>query len=210
MTRFSLSVRGFSSCCRAQSRGDENFGVSRYAPLKLMKESMSGCGRNVKWLLDFCNLVESAAPNLTCACQLSPPCKAQEPAWGAGDEPQDSVSKLTIDSVWMITHLNLLCLFLTILGSPRPEALMLVKLPVSYCCSKSWDNWLTETSREHTQTSGFYPWAAEPIALGWGQQSSWQQGHVTVCHLLYHKPVNKRTDITARTSVLLIDTPAGS
>lgn len=38
MTRFSLLGRGFLNCCRAQSRGDENFSVSRYPTLLLMKE----------------------------------------------------------------------------------------------------------------------------------------------------------------------------
>lgn len=40
MTRFSLSGKGFLNCCRAQSRGDENFGVSRFPTLLLMKENI--------------------------------------------------------------------------------------------------------------------------------------------------------------------------
>lgn len=48
MTRFSLSGKGFLNCCRAQSRGDENFCVSRYPTLLLMKENMPRCMRNKK------------------------------------------------------------------------------------------------------------------------------------------------------------------
>lgn len=79
MTRFSLSVRGFSSCCRAQSRRDENFfGISRYAPLELMKERerawiwlecKAGFLTSVTWLS-----VQPPTLRVVCVCHLSLPC----------------------------------------------------------------------------------------------------------------------------------------